>query len=258
MIEIKTRTGEVIYTSATATTVREATEEAAKAGANLADANLAGANLPGANLAGANLAGATLADANLGRAYLAGATLAGANLAGANLADANLADANLAGAILADVYLAGANLAGAYLAGARHVPQGVTATDPPEPYRRPSTPADYATIAERYRERHPEVPVVPGLDRQILRLIESGGGALEMSDWHTCETTHCLAGWAIVLAGEAGRRLEAERGPFQAGAAIYRASTGRVPHFFASNESALDDLRARAAEQAEGGASDPR
>src|SRR5690606_20934147 len=184
-------------------------------------------------------------------AYLAGAYLAGAYLADANLEGANLAGANLADAYLADAYLAGAYLADAYLADARHVPQGVTATDPPEPYRRPSTPADYAIIAERYRRRQPEVPVVPNLDRQILDRIERGGGSLDMTDWHTCETTHCRAGWAIALAGEAGRRLEAERGPFHAGAAIYRASTGRVPHFFARNSAALEDLRARAEEQTE-------
>ena len=264
MIEIKTRTGEVIYTSATATTVREATEEAANVGASLADANLAGACLADANLERANLERANLERANLERANLEGANLEGANLEGANLADANLAGAylagaNLAGACLAYAYLADANLADAclayanladaYLADARHVPQGVTATDPPEPYRRPSTPADYAIIAERYRQRHPEVPVVPNLDRQILDRIERGGGSLDMADWHTCETTHCRAGWAIALAGEDGRRLEAERGPFYAGSAIYRASTGRVPHFFASNSAALEDLRARAAEQ---------
>jgi len=208
----------------------------------LARANLAGANLEGANLGHANLADANLAGANLWHAYLAGAYLAGAYLADANLAGANLAGANLADAYLAD----------AYLADARHVPQGVTATDPPEPYRRPSTPADYASIAERYRQRHPEVPVVPNLDRQILDRIERSGSSLDMADWHTCETTHCRAGWAIALAGEDGRRLEAERGPFYAGAAIYRASTGRVPHFFASNSEALEDLRARAAEQTEG------
>src|SRR5690606_40792500 len=117
------------------------------------------------------------------------ANLTVANLTRAHLACAYRARAYLARATLAGAYLARANLADAYLADARHVPQGVTATDPPEPYRRPSTPADYAIIAERYRQRHPEVPVVPNLDRQILDRIERGGGSLDLTDWHPCEPT---------------------------------------------------------------------
>lgn len=106
-----------------------------------------------------------------------------------------------------------------------------------------------AEYAARYRERHPDVPVVPNLDAQILAAIEAGG-TLDMSDWHTCATTHCRAGWAITLAGEAGRTLESERGPRAAGAAIYRASTGRAPWFFAPTDVALEDIR-RCAEVAD-------
>jgi len=70
-----------------------------------------------------------------------------------------------------------------------------------------------------------------------------------MATWHQCETTHCRAGWAITLAGEAGQELEAKYGPQRAGAMIYRASTGRVPHFFATDARAMEDIRACAAEQ---------
>ena len=38
-----------------------------------------------------------------------------------------------------------------------------------------------------------------------------------MGDWHTCETTHCLAGWAVHLSGPAGYALEALVGPSTAG-----------------------------------------
>jgi uncharacterized protein YjbI with pentapeptide repeats len=224
------------------------------AGANLADANLAGANLAGANLAGANLAGANLAGANLAgaylaRAYLADAYLARANLARAYLAGANLAGANLAGADLADANLARAYLADADLADARNLPSDAQASDPPEPYERATKPEHYAKRAERFRQRNPDVPVIPALDQQILSAIESGSGHLDMSQWHTCETTHCRAGWAITLAGEVGKQLEREHGPHIAGRMIYSASTGRVPHFFASNEHAMEDIKARAAEQ---------
>jgi uncharacterized protein YjbI with pentapeptide repeats len=252
MIEIKHRyDSRVLYRSETAQTIREALIAAVNAHANLAGANLAGANLAGANLAGADLACADLADADLACANLAYANLADADLACADLADADLACADLAGANLAGANLADAYLAGAYLAGARNGPTGTEKTDPPEPYKRALTPQDFAERAQRYRERHPEVPAVPALDRKIRDLIDTGEGALDMGQWHTCETTHCRAGWAITLAGEAGHKLEEEHGPCRAGRMIYLASTGRVPHFFATNEAALEDIRARAAEQEE-------
>jgi hypothetical protein len=121
--------------------------------------------------------------------------------------------------------LTGAYLTGAYLTGEAH--------------RR----APLAERAAAYRARHPEVPVVEDLDRKILETIK-----LDMGSWHgPCGTTHCRAGGAIHLAGKAGYELEAKYGPERAGAMIYRASTGRVPHFHASNERALADIRACAA-----------
>ncbi|MFJ0733924.1 pentapeptide repeat-containing protein [Bordetella bronchiseptica] len=281
--EIKNRyTGAVLFTAdvpddtKSGLIARVALEQAVKSGANLARANLAGANLAGANLAGADLAraylaganladadlaGANLADADLAGAYLAdaylaGADLAGAYLAGANLAGADLADADLAGADLAGANLAGANLAGAYLAranlaGARNLPVGTEATSPVEPYQRDTRHAAErnAARAARFRELNPTVPVVEALDAKILSAIENGRGGLEMGAWHTCETTHCRAGWAVHLAGEAGYALEREHGPQYAGRMIYMASVGRAPHFFASNELAMADLREQAAQQ---------
>ena len=225
------------------------------AGADLADANLAGADLAGANLAGANLARAYLAGAYLAGAYLAGADLAGAyladaDLAGADLAGANLAGADLAGADLAGANLAGADLAGAYLAGANLADadlaranlaganlagaKGIQGHDP-------STPEADA----------PEVPKIDRLNTAILAAIEgdSAAGKLDMSRWHSCSTTHCLAGWAVHLAGEPGYALEKRFGPRMAGAMIFRASTGSAPHFFAPNDRALKQLRERAAKE---------
>ncbi len=257
MIEIKHRfTGLVLFRSETAETVRAALLQGVEARANLAGADLAGAYLAGAylagaNLAGANLVGADLAGANLAGADLAGAYLAGANLAGAYLAGADLADAYLAGADLADAYLADANLAGAYLAGAdlagAYLDPAVERVDPPTPYVRGAVVHDYASRAKRYREHHPEVPVVENLDQKILESVTTGGGSLEMKDWHTCETTHCRGGWAIHLAGEPGYALQGKLGVERAARAIYLASTGRAPHFYATNERALEDIRRCAA-----------
>ena len=52
-MEIKSRTGSVLYSSETAKTVRQIVEEAVKAGADLTGAYLAGAYLRGAVLTGA-------------------------------------------------------------------------------------------------------------------------------------------------------------------------------------------------------------
>lgn len=82
---------------------------------------------------------------------------------------------------------------------------------------------------------------------RLLAAIENGG-TLEMGEWHTCETTHCRAGWAIHLAGDAGRALETRIGPSAAGALIYAASGSHpVPYWHAANAEAMADLRERAA-----------
>jgi hypothetical protein len=91
------------------------------------------------------------------------------------------------------------------------------------------------------------IPTVDDIDRRILAAIEAGG-TLDMCAWHTCGTTHCRAGWAIHLAGDAGYELEKAVGPSAAGALIYAASRPgmAVPDFYASSEDALRDIRERA------------
>ena len=160
-----------------------------------------------------------------------------------DLRDAYLGGADLGGANLGDAYLGGANLG-----DAEGLPEPLP-PDPETPYVRVVAKTD-AERAERFRKHHPEVPVIVDLDKRILAAIEAGG-ALDMSSWHSCATTHCRAGWAITLAGEKGAELERKHGPRRAGMLIYGCSTGRVPHFFASNEAAMEDIRACAAKSAE-------
>jgi hypothetical protein len=229
-IEIRNRwTGAVLYATEVDDTdeyairtavVRAVAGGADLYGANLRDANLRDANLRDANLGDANLYGANLGDADLGGADLGGADLRDANLRGANLRGADLGGADLGGADLRDANLRGANLRGAHLRGA-HLSGA----------------------------KYESVPRVPKLDAKILKLIESGEGSLDMSQWHSCETTHCRAGWAVHLAGKDGYELERKLGSTAAaGALIYHRSTGRVPDFYASDEDALADLVACAAD----------
>ena len=67
-----------------------------------------------------------------------------------------------------------------------------------------------------------------------------------MSDWHTCETTHCRAGWVVHLAGEKGRELEKETGTCFAAMMIYKYSSHiRVSptKFYLSNEESIADMK---------------
>ena len=104
--------------------------------------------------------------------------------------------------------------------------------------------ANLSRAVERYAK-------VSSLHRRILAAIDAGG-KLNMGYWHTCETTHCRAGWAIHLAGPAGEMLEACMGPVVAGALIHIASCpqleGKVPDFYnQDNEAVLDDIKRLAA-----------
>jgi hypothetical protein len=127
MIEILHRyTNDVLFRSETASTVREALEQAVAAGASLVNASLDnarldGARLDGARLVGASLVGASLVNASLDGARLDNARLDGARLDGASLVGASLVNASLDGARLVNASLVNASLDGASLDGARLV-----------------------------------------------------------------------------------------------------------------------------------------
>ncbi len=68
-----------------------------------------------------------------------------------------------------------------------------------------------------------------------------------MTTWHTCEKTHCRAGWVITLAGAGGRALEQFYDTALAAMKIYDASSP-LPKvspvkFFDDNEAALADMK---------------
>ena len=126
-----------------------------------------------------NSGGREGASADFSNGDLYGANLRDANLHGANLHGANLRWANLSGA---DLH--GADLHGANLSGAAGIPVAVDSGD-------------------RLRE--------------VAAVATASHEGLYMNLWHTCPTTHCIAGWAIHLAGEPGRLLEEVHGPELAG-----------------------------------------
>ncbi len=191
--------------------------DAVSRGADLRRADLSEASLREANLSGASLSGANLRGADLRRADLRRANLSEASLRGANLSGADLSGADLRGASLREANLSGANLYGADLYGAIGLPE----------------------------------LIVPRLHTRIAEAIGKDGKRLNMSSWHTCKTTHCRGGHAIVLASDAGRMLEHFLGSEGAATVIYRSTypDEPVPDFHASNEKAMADILACAARE---------
>ena len=81
---------------------------------------------------------------------------------------------------------------------------------------------------------------------QTVYAAASENGALNMREWHICETTHCRAGWVIVLAGEGGKALEDTYDTAAAAALIYQASDPtleRIPDFYTTNDEAMADMK---------------
>ena len=197
-----------------------------KVGLSLAWAYKSDAVLRGADLSDAVLRGADLSDAVLRGAVLRDADLRGADLRDADLSDADLSDADLRGAVLRGAVLRDADLSGADLSDADL--RGAVLSD-----------ADLS-----------DVPKIPDIHK-VVYAAASQTGALDMGQWHKCETTHCRAGWVVTLAGEAGAALEYGMGTSVAAALIYLASDPaleKVPNFYADNGEALADMK-RLAEQ---------
>ena len=74
-----------------------------------------------------------------------------------------------------------------------------------------------------------------------------------MGSWHTCETTHCRAGWVTHLAGDAGKELEQFFNTELAAMLIYdESSTIKVPpwKFYVTNAESIADMKRCAEEEA--------
>jgi len=210
---------------------------------DLCYAYLSGAYLSGADLRGAYLRGAYLCDADLRGAYLSvadlrGADLCRADLSGAYLGGAYLRGAYLSGAYLSGAYLSGADLRGAYLRGAYLSGADLRGADL---YGADLTDAVGVDDA-------PRAPI-PGLAARVLRQITEHPESWRQEVWHSdCGTAHCCAGWAVTLAGEAGKLAEARMGT----ASAARLLLGGDGHPFGEDDrkSVIPWLQARVAEEA--------
>jgi hypothetical protein len=91
----------------------------------------------------------------------------------------------------------------------------------------------------------PNVPIIDNIHQRIFAAA-SQSKALNMSSWHTCDTTHCRAGWVEFLAGQEGKALAEKTSTLFAAMQIYKKSSPDIrvfpPRFFEDNETALSDM----------------
>jgi hypothetical protein len=91
-----------------------------------------------------------------------------------------------------------------------------------------------------------EIPIIENIHQKILEACKPPY-ALKMDKWHTCETTHCRAGWVEIIAGEAGSKLAAQTSTLFAAIQIYKKSSPNIrvfpPRFFESDKIAMEDIK---------------
>ena len=100
------------------------------------------------------------------------------------------------------------------------------------------------TVEAGEKPGFPEVPKIENIHQKIHEATK-GENALNMETWHTCDTTHCRAGWVVQLAGETGRKLGKVVGTAHAAQLIYKDSS-IIPvspvRFYENNETAMKDI----------------
>ena len=98
-----------------------------------------------------------------------------------------------------------------------------------------------------------QVPVITNIHQKVYEVVNGKKEALDMSsNWHTCETTHCRAGWVVHLAGVAGYDLESKTSTAFAAMQIYKKSSQikvSPARFHDSNEEAMADIKRCAGEE---------
>lgn len=90
------------------------------------------------------------------------------------------------------------------------------------------------------------VPYLPYIATSILNDVQGRVHDLNMATWHSCETVHCLAGFAEIKAGIPGVLLVKHFGHWLTGALIFYKSHGEFPDFYSSTSVALDYLKTMA------------
>lgn len=144
--------------------------------ANLAGADFSNSKLAYARFSHANCSGANFSGANCKGITASHANFSGANFSGANLNQADLPNSDFSGADFSDADLYETHFSGAKLEDAKFSP-------------------DLANLHK------------PELILEIRDMVIADDNTLDMRAWHTCDSTHCIAGWAAFLHPK-GREME--------------------------------------------------
>jgi hypothetical protein len=139
----------------------------------------------------------------------------------------DLSDSDLSGSNLSDSDLSGSNLSGSNLRGSNLRDSNLRGSD--------LSDSDLSGV-----------PFIENIHQTVYAAASVPPEALNMSTRHTCETTHCRAGWVVTLAGAAGAAMEYCLGTAAAAALIYVKSDPKIeeiPNFYASNDEALADMK---------------
>jgi hypothetical protein len=95
------------------------------------------------------------------------------------------------------------------------------------------------------------IPIIENIHQKILEAT-SADGALDMSEWHTCDNTHCRAGWVVFLAGKEGKDLENKTSTEFAASQIYKKSSNirvLIDKFYLKNKESMEDIKRCAEEE---------
>ncbi len=90
--------------------------------------------------------------------------------------------------------------------------------------------------------------MIEDIHKRVYEAATATPESLNMATWHTCETTHCRAGWVVHLAGEEGKALESFHNTELAARLIYKASGYEInpAQFYLGNADALRDMKSLA------------
>jgi hypothetical protein len=90
-----------------------------------------------------------------------------------------------------------------------------------------------------------KVPIIENIHQKVLEAVTAPNHTLNMTDWHSCETTHCRAGWVVTIAGKEGKELELKTSTAFAALQIYdKSSEIKVPptRFYDDAKKAMADI----------------
>jgi hypothetical protein len=104
--------------------------------------------------------------------------------------------------------------------------------------------SDCWELKEEKKQKQYKIPAIENI-HELIYEATSHPESLEMSTWHTCEKTHCRAGWTVTLAGQEGKELEKFFNTELAAMLIYRESGYKInpARFYDSNDDALADMK---------------